>query len=77
MHRDWAGFDFKVFQINKAMVQKLSGLSFTQNALLHDESYFADRPAAKLGQYANTLYSVVSIPTKIHLHNFIAWRMEV
>lgn len=32
MHRDLAGFDFAVSQVNKALIQKLSDLSFTEDA---------------------------------------------
>ena len=32
MHRDLAGFDFEVSQVDKALVQKLSDLSFTRDA---------------------------------------------
>lgn len=32
MHRDLAGFDFEVSQVDKALVQKLSDLSFTHDA---------------------------------------------
>jgi hypothetical protein len=37
MHRDLAGFNFEVSQVDKALIQKLSDLSFTddaQNAVL-------------------------------------------
>ena len=32
MHRDLAGFDFKVSQVDRALIQKLADLSFTEDA---------------------------------------------
>jgi DNA replication protein DnaC len=32
MHRDLAGFDFAVSQVDQRLIKKLAGLSFTQDA---------------------------------------------